>query len=52
MQKYQQELDKAAAKMLDYTKYTLTKRKSLCAKLCSEAEKLNDEVDSWLKGKL
>ena len=35
-------LDKAAAKMLDYT---LTERKSLCAKLCSKAEKLNDEVE-------
>ena len=42
-QKYQQALDEAAAKMLDYT---LTERESLGAKLCSEAEKLSDEVET------
>ena len=51
-QKYQQALDEAAAKMLDYT---LTERESLGAKLCSEAEKLNDEVETealtkWMEG--
>lgn len=42
-QKYQQALDEAAAKMLDYT---LAERESLGAKLCSEAEKLNEEVET------
>ena len=42
-QKYQKVLDEAAAQMLEYT---LAERESLGVKLCNEAEKLNDEVET------